>query len=114
MLLHTIKKGSTLPSLIIEFADNAEMDKKLMDATGFATIENTINRKKITLCKPLEFDDSPCSDCEDCPQKTRIICKFDIRDTQSQGSYNVTFKIKFQNGDILVLPTKEDIILNVI
>lgn len=117
-----IKQNSTLPELIVEFELNSyrnftqqDFYKRLQNSSITFSMQDSDKCYYSIKCKPAELIE--IEDCIDknCSPKFVIRYKFDQKDTRKEGKFVGEFTIIFNdNGDILRLPTKRELIINII
>ena len=117
-----IKQNSTLPELNVEFEFNSyrnftqqDFYKRLQNSSITFSLQDSDKCYYTIKCKPAQLIE--IEDCIDknCSPKFIIQYKFDKKDTKKIGKFIGEFTVVFNdNGDILRLPIKRELIVNIV
>ena len=114
-----IKKGATLPYLVVEliedgFNHDTEFNEKIVNATiTFTMVEKSSCLPRIK-CGETEL--IRVDNCEDnCFPKYYILYRWVVRDTRKAGTYVGHFDIDFLDGcGKLIAPVRDEICINIL
>lgn len=113
-----IRQNATMPVLTMELIqDGINGYQNFYDKLENATI--TFFMEEVGSCIPYLQCRTCCllivKECNDCPDKPYIQYKWTANDTRKKGNFRGRFEILFQDtNDLLIVPIKEDLIINII
>lgn len=117
-----IKQNSSSPKLVVEFETSGYVNfiekdfyKRLQNASITFSMQDQSKCYYTIKCKTAELIEiEDCID-KDCSPKFVIAYTFSQKETKKTGVYVGEFSIKFNdNGEILRLPIKRELIVNII